>query len=365
MPVELVATLAIYIVLWQSYQIRKRLPRFGRVALLAVVISAVANPALQRMIDAGWFGEVDPGLQRFYGAIIVILGSTIGLYLFRLAADGYGLRSPRVIRFVGLSLILLAAWIALVVVATARGQSMLYGPGAFAHLPGLIYFATTGPYLFMVRLLVIIWIIRRTREDDTSIVLRWGARLAGLGLLVAGLVALVRAIPPIMILLGAPVFAAPPWLLHVASTVGSPLIIGGLSLPLLVGRFYELRSWFGHRRSYARVEPLWKVSIAAYPEIELRDPRAPLGYRLRRRRTECLDALHNLRTAQTNDTCAPARLAAVERLHGAVDQFERTSLAGDELWSFIDRQRNSPPDKSSPLGNDHDLLEQLADLLKK
>ncbi|WP_226360999.1 MAB_1171c family putative transporter [Pseudonocardia sp. ICBG1142] len=366
MPVELVVTLAIYAVLWQGYQLRRRLTGFGHLVLLAAIIAAVANPALQRMIEAGWFGEVDPGAKRFYGALIVIVGSTMGLYLFRLAVDRYGPRSPRVIRFVVLSLGLLAGWIVMFALATSRGQTMLYGPAAFAHTPGLLYFATTGPYLFLVRLLVVIWIVRRTRAADVTPALRWGTRVAGVGLLVAGLVSLLRAIPPIVILFGGPVTAAPPGFIYVASTVGSPLIFAGLSFPLVVGRLQALRAGRRNRRSYARIEPLWQISTTAFPEVELRSV-GPLDYQLRRRRAECLDALYYLRAGQPDRDGDPGQLAAADQLEVAIAKFKRTRLDNDRLWSLVDQHRHSPTGDTAadPPTSDHDLLEQLADLVSE
>jgi hypothetical protein len=366
-PVELVVTLAIYAVLWQGYRIRQRLTGFGQTALLVSIVTAVANPALQRMIEAGWFGEVDAGAARFYGAVIVVVG-TVAIYLFRLAVDGHRPTDTRTIRFVVLSAALLAIWTGLFTLATVRGDTMLYGPAAFAHTPGLLYFATTGPYLFLVRLLIIVWIVRRTRSDDVGPALRWGVRVAGLGLLTSGTVSLLRAIPPIMILFGGPVTAAPGWMLYVASTVGSPLIFVGLSFPLLVDRLAALRAWWRDRRAFLHIEPLWTLSSTAYPDLVLPST-GPVGYRLQRRRVECLDAVARA-TAPTDGRPADDA-AAVDRLRTAIDVVEREHLGGRRLWAALGPHRDPGPDPGVPSDGaggsspgEQELLRRLADTVR-
>lgn len=365
MPVEMIVLLVFYVLLWQGYQLRRRVSRFARIALFVHLAMSLLNSAQARAADAGLYGGLDRGLMTFLVGMVILVVGTVALYLFRLAVDGYTVGSRRSVLTVVTGVVVVAVMLWLVLSARADGLSVTSGAAAYGHVRGALAFTLIGFYLGGVRALVIVWMFRRSREASRE--LRLGIRVAALGLVASGGISIVRAIPPLVALLGGPLFTFPAVLLILAPIIASPLQIGGMSYPLVVGRVRALTAWRRHRGAFRRIEPLWTLARDAFPQVVLPDGdgprRRPLDYRLRRRRAECLDALYLLRAggdgrADASIEAGTGSADAVARLRAAIAGFERDRLDGDRLWNLVDEHRDGA---ATDTPRDHDLLEQLSD----
>lgn len=369
MPFDMLVVSVVYVLLWQGYQLRRRVSRFAQIALLAHLIGSLLVTAVAHAGSAGAFGNADPAVSPLVSTCVLIL-STMALYLFRLAVDGHGPTSRRAVVTIVVGLAMLGSMLSLAATSIADGAPMI-GNGAFSHFRGAAYFAVCGFYFAGTRALVVTWMIRRSRTAGRD--LRIGIRIAALGLLISGGISLVRAVPPAIALFGGDWAGTAPdkVLLSYAAFFGNPLGLAGLSYPLVMSRIRALLAWRQHRGAFGRIEPLWALARDAFPEVVLpaddeRQRRAPLSYRLRRRRAECLDALYYLRAEQQGASQRRTRIGsedAISQLRAAIAGFERDRLGGDQLWDLVDQHRNDPDtDVAAP--RDHDLLEQLADTVE-
>ncbi|TCK22350.1 MAB_1171c family putative transporter [Pseudonocardia endophytica] len=362
MPVEMIVLLVLYFLLWQGYQLRRRVSRFARVALFVHIALSLLNSGQARLADAGFYGDLDPRVMTFLVGMVLLVAATIGLYLFRLAVDGYTPTSRRSVLTVLTGAAVVVAMLWLTLSAQADGLPIAGGAEAYGHVRGAIAFTLIGFYLGGARALVVVWMFRRSREASRD--LRLGIRVAAIGLVASGGISVVRAIPPFVVLLGGPLISTPSFLLAMAPIIATPLQLGGMSYPLVAGRVRAVAAWRRNRRAFARIEPLWTLAQDAFPQVVLPngDRRRPLSYRLRRRRAECLDALHLLR----GDGTAARNEDAADELRTAVAGFERSRPDGERLWTLVDEHRaTSDTDPTPDEPRDHELLDQLSRIVRE
>ena len=364
MPVGMIVSFAIYVLLWQGYQLRRRVSLFARIALFLHLATSLLNSAQARAADAGIYGTADRAEATFLVGMVILTVSTVALYLFRLAVDGYTVTSRRSVLTILGGALVIAVTLWLILSAKADGLPVTgEGSAVYGHVRGALAYTLIGLYLGGVRAFVVVWMFRRSVEASRD--LRIGIRVAALGLVASGGISIVRSVPPLVALFGGPLLPPLVGLLVLAPIIGTPLQVLGMSYPLVTGRWRALAAWRRHRGAHERIEPLWALARAAFPEVVLpvgdERGRKPLSFRLRRRRAECLDALYYLRAEQTDGEPAVAGSGeAIGQLRGAIAAFERDRLDGEQLWDLVDRHRSSPAgDAVEP--HDHDLLEQLSD----
>lgn len=106
---------------------------------------------------------------------------------------------------------------------------------------------------------------------------------------------------------------------EISTSIGSTLLLIGLTLPSWAARFTAARVHLRQRRSYQSMEPLWRALAEASPDIVLEPgPRGSwlrhgdFDFHLRRRIIEIHDAQLILRAYRTQQDEQTARLRAIE-----------------------------------------------------
>lgn len=154
------------------------------------------------------------------------------------------------------------------------------------------------------------------------------------------------------------------FLTPVATGIGMPLIVVGLTMPSWGPSVSALRAWLSDYRDYRALYPLWRDVCGAVPAVVLDPPNwspRDLHYKLYRRVIEIRDGWLALRPYMHTETAAElartGREAGLrdEELRAAVEASQltlalRSKASGDEVGS------DYPPDS----GDDSDLKREIA-----
>lgn len=363
-PIPLLIAVALYLLFWQGYKLRRNVSGLARVSLLVTVVGGQLPPVLVQLAALGALSS---------SSQVVIIGNAllgipaVGLACFRHALLGRSAASPAVGATVGLGLLTVAADVALGLIAIDRGVRLAIGGSAVegAVDPAAAAFYVLPAFAYGAALLYLgSWFFRYTRTSRPRF--RFGMRLAAVGVLVLGVGVTLRGLAPAVVFSGGP---PPPVglsaiLLALSQYFAFVSILGGLSFPLVAARVDALRAWRRSSADYHRLLPLCEVGREAFPEIPRpRDPadREPVRFKLQRRKTEGYDFLHHLRFSDPIAAQTPAARQATSLLREALDDLEQRHGAA-QLHAVLDvSERPEQPDPQRDL----DLLLELSDIVSE
>jgi hypothetical protein len=353
--------LAAYLIIWQGYRLRWRVGGMGHVTLVLCLVGILGPIAGNEFSRAHLFGvqllhRSHLNLIRDGFAILAV----VSFYLFRLAAEGYAIRSPRALKAVGGGAAVMATLTLIIFTSPYRSRHAFGSRWVYTHPIGAIYRTLVGVYLAVMLLVIARWLISYARQQETQF--RIGLRITAVG--VCGLSALmvVRPMPGVIAILGGPTFYVQSQIYVVWTAISAPLVFIGLSYPLLVGRVEALRRWRGQREAYSKLGVVWKTCTTLYPEIVL-----PLRT-LTRRRTECIDGLYKFLDGNKPpaDEAVQRPTAALREAVRRYDEIHESPVA-DVVYRAVE-EKGDPTNRRGQL-RDNDpviaMLLELADLLNE
>lgn len=356
MPITVIALLSVYLILWQGYKIRSTVSGFGQLALTGALVFVLSVPVLARLRDARAFGHLDARWIKLIGGLLVLL-ACLSLFLFRLSVEEQSIRSPRVARAL-LGAAAVAALLTGIVAAAVQHDVPVRMPGP----PWVAsYFVVGGSYYAYLLYSVAFWMFRTSAGFEKH--LKAGLRAAAAGLLLIATQTVSDVPRALAVMLGGPALEFPALPAGIVSAVAAPLVFGGLSYPLIMGRLQAFRRRRQQRSVHTALQPLWDAISQAYPELVLRRDNdrgrerkrgsSRAEFRYHRRIAECYDGLHRLRSS-TPDGASAERREAASALLAAVQLQEQRYPGRTDQWD-------------TPAGGEHevDLLVELAGTLER
>ncbi|GAB3681767.1 DUF6545 domain-containing protein [Saccharopolyspora sp. NPDC049426] len=315
-----VGLIAALLAAWLLYRWYRRSVTAGTWALILVVGANLISSIVRRGAKPG--GPWDFVDQRLVVLLtnLAIVASLIGLVLFRLYIEGYtdaaAIRS-RLRRPLAVAAVATAVFVSCTIWAFSIGDPMemynvptISAPAGIFALAGRLYmtwvFGETG-----------IWAIRWLRR--TTLITRIGLVLVAAGSLILAASTLVDSGAALLSLLGQVVPDTHNYVAR-SDTLGAIGLVGGILLPVLLGRIQALvvwvRNWWLHRQ----LAPLWNAIRTLYPELVL-TVEHPRGFgsadmrrfQARRRITECADGLARLTGSPKPQTGLGLELTTLSR----------------------------------------------------
>src|SRR5882757_281123 len=348
-----------YLVVWQGYRTRWRVSGMGHTSLIFGLIGNLGVVGTNQLYHADFLGMIV--LSRTQVNLIrdgFAIMSVVSFYLFRLAAEEYTIRSPRVWRAISGGVAEIAV-LAVIVLLSPHMKGRAFGyHWSMSHPVGGIYFKVEGTYLAVVLLMVARWLVKYAREQGKHF--RVGLRIAAVGAYGLSALLVTRTIPMVTGLLGITVPYVPTHALNVWTAIFAPLLFIGLSYPVLASRVEALGRWRGQRETYSKLRMVWKACTTLYPETVL-----PLRT-LTRRRTECIDGLYKFLAGNELPVNEPGRRAA-EALREVVRRYDEVheSPVADVVYRAVEEKDDAVDRRGQLRDNDPvmAMLLQLAELL--
>lgn len=313
-----VGLIAALLAAWLGYRWYKRSVTAGTWALILVVTANLISTIVRRgaQPDGLWAGT-DPRLITLL-ANLTIVASLLGLVLFRLYISGtsgeaihHRLRGPLIVAAVAT-----AVFCGCTIWAVATGDPMQMDNRPDTTLPAGLFALTGRLYMTWVFAETGVWALRWLAR--TTLFTRIGLVLVAAGSLILAASTLIDSGAALLALLG---FVVPDTHSYVAGsdTLGAIGLIGGIVLPVLLGRIQALSVWLRNWWLHRQLAPLWNAIRVLYPELVLTvGAQRGLGsadmrrFRTRRRLTECADGLARV-TGSPPQTGFGAELAALSR----------------------------------------------------
>jgi hypothetical protein len=361
MRVALSVLLGFYLIVWQGYRLRWSLGGMGHVALILGLVGMIGPIAVNQLYHAHLFNihSLDrTGLNLIRDGFAVV--AVVSLYLFRLAAERYTIRSARAWKAIGSGVTVTIALAVITYTSPHKGRSAFGYHWSFTHPAGAIYRILVDAYLATMLFVVARWLISYGRGQDPHF--RMGLRITAVGVYGLSALMIIRSTPMLIALLGGPIWVPPKLTTGVWTVIFAPLVFIGLSYPVLVGRIDAMRRWREKREFYSKLGVVWKTCTTLYPEIVL-----PLRT-LTRRRTECVDGLYKFLDGNKLpvDEAVQRRATALREAVRRYDELHESPVA-DVVYRAVE-EKDDPTNRRGQL-RDNDpviaMLLQLADLLNE
>lgn len=177
-----------------------------------------------------------------------------------------------------------------------RHHTFNSGDMRIAGIGGFYFFG--GLYFVYMLARTSMWAWQYARESDIR--MRWGLRMASMGLGISATASAIRAIYVAIRHFGGIIPRSALTAPAQAVSVGSFVFFGGIIIPALLIRVSATRTWWRHRSYYQEMRPLWEMFHMTYPKDELLRSRGTMQDRLSfwhvhrrywRRRIEIRDGL--------------------------------------------------------------------------
>jgi hypothetical protein len=359
--VALSGLLAFYLIVWQGYRLRWSLGGMGHVALILGLVGMIGPIASNQLYHAHLFNLHSlhrPELNLIRDGFSVM--AVVSLYLFRLAAEKYTIRSARAWKAIASGVAVMIALVIITCTSPYKERGAFGYHWSFTHPAGAIYRVLVYTYVATMIFLVARWLISSARGQESHF--RMGLRITAVGAYGLGALEIIRSIPMLIAILGGPIWFYPRMTTGIWTTIFSPLVFIGLSYPVLVGRVDAMRRWREKRETYSKLAVVWKACTTLYPEIVL-----PLRT-LTRRRTECIDGLYKFLDGNKLpvDEAVQRPTAALREAVRRYDELHESPVA-DVVYRAVE-EKDDPTNRRGQL-RDNDpviaMLLQLADLLNE